>query len=75
VIRGEGATVAGDRELAWSRHDSFAVPNWIEHRHINRSRTDEAILFTVNDVPLLLSLGLYREEPESSLGAIERILV
>jgi 1-hydroxy-2-naphthoate dioxygenase len=73
VIRGEGTTVAGDRELAWSRHDSFAVPNWIEHRHINRSRTDEAILFTVTDIPLLMSLGLYREEPENSLTTIGRV--
>jgi 1-hydroxy-2-naphthoate dioxygenase len=73
VIRGEGATVAGDRELVWSPHDTFAVPNWIEHRHINRSRTDEAILFTVNDVPLLVSLGLYREEPENSLAAVGRV--
>lgn len=73
VIRGEGTTVAGDRELVWSPHDSFAVPNWIEHRHVNRSSTDEAILFTVNDTPLLLNLGLYREEPERSLAAIGRI--
>lgn len=73
VIRGEGTTVAGDRELVWSKHDSFAVPNWIEHRHINRSRSDDAILFTVNDLPLLQSLGLYREEPENSLALVERI--
>lgn len=73
VIRGEGVTVAGDHELAWARHDTFAVPNWIEHRHINQSRTDEAVLFTVNDVPLLQSLGLYREEPENSLAAAGRI--
>ncbi len=73
VIRGQGATVVGDRELAWSPHDTFTVPNWIEHRHINRSTTDEAVFFTVNDAPLLLSLGLYREEPENSLGAVGRI--
>ncbi|MCZ6489601.1 MAG: cupin domain-containing protein [Acidobacteria bacterium] len=67
VVRGEGETVVGDERLEWNRHDSFAVPNWSWHRHINRSKTDAAILFSVNDTPVFQALGLYREEPENSL--------
>lgn len=72
VVRGEGTTIAGDQELHWSQHDSFAIPNWIQHQHINRSKSDEAILFSVNDIPILEVFGLYREEPEISLQTVER---
>ena len=68
VIRGEGTTVVGDTELNWGPNDSFCVPNWAWHRHINRSTTSEALLFTVNDMPTLAALDLYREEPEMSVG-------
>jgi len=67
VMEGEGTTVVGNHELSWSTHDSFAVPNWMWHRHINRSRSEEAILFSASDIPVLKALGLYREEPASSV--------
>jgi 1-hydroxy-2-naphthoate dioxygenase len=65
VIQGDGVTVAGDCELAWGQHDTLAIPNWTTHRHLNLSRTEEALLFTVDDSPLLDWLGLYREERAS----------
>jgi gentisate 1,2-dioxygenase len=43
------------------------VPNWAWHEHANRSKTDEAILFSVNDTPIVCAFNLYREEPEDSL--------
>jgi gentisate 1,2-dioxygenase len=68
VVGGEGRTVFDDAALDWQRHDSFAVPNWTWHRHLNRSKTEPAYLFSVNDIPVLSAFGLYREEPEISLG-------
>jgi 1-hydroxy-2-naphthoate dioxygenase len=62
VVRGNGKTLAGDKEMTWSANDCFVVPNWTWHRHINLSAAEEAILFTVNDAPVLRALGLYREE-------------
>ncbi len=62
VVRGEGATVVGDTEIEWQKHDSFVVPNWSWHRHLNRSRSDEAVLFSTNDMPAMQKLGLYREQ-------------
>jgi 1-hydroxy-2-naphthoate dioxygenase len=67
VVEGEGTTVVGDCELNWSARDSFAVPNWLRHQHINRSHSQEAVLFCCSDVPVLQALGMYREEPSSSV--------
>ncbi|HEY6198968.1 MAG TPA: cupin domain-containing protein [Candidatus Binatia bacterium] len=69
VVRGEGKTIVGDTTIAWKRHDSLVVPNWAWHEHANDSKSDDAILFCVNDIPILNAFGLYREEPENSLGS------
>lgn len=71
VVRGEGTTTVGETVLEWEKHDSFVIPNWAWHEHANRSKSDEAILFSVNDIPVLNAFGLYREEPENSLRAVE----
>lgn len=65
VVRGEGTTVVGDVELSWSANDCFVIPNWMWHRHINGSGKEEAILFSVNDAPVLRAMALYREETET----------
>ena len=39
----------------------------MNHRILNRSNSERAILFAVNDIPLLEPLGLYREDPEHTL--------
>jgi 1-hydroxy-2-naphthoate dioxygenase len=62
VVRGEGSTFVGDQELRWSKHDAFAVPNWSTHHFVNRSATDDAVLFSVNDIPAMRALGLYFED-------------
>ena len=71
VVRGEGTTTVGEKALDWGQHDSFTIPNWAWHEHANRSTTEEAILFSVNDIPILEAFGLYREEPENSLRSVE----
>ncbi|MCW2499645.1 MAG: gentisate 1,2-dioxygenase / 1-hydroxy-2-naphthoate dioxygenase [Frankiales bacterium] len=68
VVRGEGTTRVGDEEISWGQHDTFVVPNWLEHSFRNSSASSEAILFSVNDIPTLRALGLYYEQPETSLG-------
>lgn len=62
VFRGEGATEIGERRFEWQQGDSFVVPLWYAHRHLNRSASDEAILFSMSDAPALKALELYREE-------------
>lgn len=68
VVEGEGKTIVGDQELHWSARDSFVIPNWMWHQHINGSRSSEAILFSTTDAALLDKLGMYREQPEVSFG-------
>jgi gentisate 1,2-dioxygenase len=63
VVEGSGTTVVGDQEISWSPRDVFAIPNWMRHRHRNTS-TDDAVLFSVTDEPVLVALGLFREDPE-----------
>ncbi len=70
VVSGEGTTMVGEKALEWKPRDCFVVPNWAWHEHVNRSRGDKAILFSVNDIPVVNAFGLYREEPENSLGAV-----
>jgi gentisate 1,2-dioxygenase len=60
VVQGSGKTVCGETVIEWSERDTFVVPNWSRHRHVNDAATD-AILFSVSDKPALSALGLYRE--------------
>ena len=59
---GEGTSIVGDKVLEWSKHDCFAVPNWAWHEHVNRSKSEAAILFSFADTPVLKAFDLYREE-------------
>lgn len=65
VVAGSGTTIVDGTELEWSERDSFCVPNWMRHSHVNRS-SEPAILFSVTDQALLDTLGLYREDPQDS---------
>lgn len=60
VVAGSGKTLCGDTVVEWSERDTFVVPNWARHRHVNDSSSD-AILFSVSDRPVLAALGMYRE--------------
>ncbi len=61
VFREGGFTVIGDTPYDWVKGDSFTVPLWRSHHHGSTSR-GEAILFSMNDHPLMEAPGFYREE-------------
>jgi len=63
AFRGHGSSFVGDERFDWEAGDSFVVPLWYPHRHLNRAASEDAILFSMSDAPVLKSLGLYREEP------------
>lgn len=63
VFRGRGWSMVGDERFDWEEGDSFVVPLWYPHRHANRSSSEEAVLFSMSDAPVLKSLDLYREQP------------
>jgi gentisate 1,2-dioxygenase len=63
AFRGRGSSFVGDERFDWEVGDSFVVPLWYPHRHVNGSASEEAILFSMSDAPVLKSLDLCREEP------------
>lgn len=60
VVRGSGATTIGDHRYDWDEGDFFVVPPNVPHNHRHRG-TEPAILFSMQDLPLLKALGLYHE--------------
>ncbi len=62
VVQGQGASTIDGATLRWQEHDCFFVPPLQWHSHQNTSTGERAVLFTVNDRPLLEALGLYHEE-------------
>lgn len=70
AFRGSGTTMIDGQPFHWEKGDTFIVPLWSWHEHANRSSTEEAILFSMHDKPVLDAFGLYREESqgESRLG-------
>ena len=62
VFAGQGYSVIAGRRFDWHQGDFFAIPPWSWHEHVNASASDDACLFTFNDLPVMHALGLYREE-------------
>lgn len=62
VVRGHGSSVVAGERLEWKERDTFAVPGWAVHEHVNGSADEAAILFSFTDEPVLRVLGYYREE-------------
>jgi len=61
VVAGRGATTLDGVRHAWGEGDFFAIAPRALHAHENTGDTP-AILYSVQDVPLLKSVGLYRAE-------------
>jgi len=64
AFRGSGTTIINGMSFHWEKGDSFIVPLWSWHNHVNASATEEAILFSMHDEPILKAFGLYREEAQ-----------
>ena len=58
-MMGSGTSTIGDREIAWSRGDTFTAPtwNWIEHR-----AQEDTIMFAMTDEFLMRFANYYRFE-------------
>jgi gentisate 1,2-dioxygenase len=62
VAKGQGHSIIDGKRFDWQERDIFCVPSWAWHEHTNASRSEDACLFAFNDLPVMHSLGLYREE-------------
>jgi gentisate 1,2-dioxygenase len=63
VAQGAGETIIDGCRFAWAKGDIITLPSWALHEHANPSARDAAVLFSIQDRPVLEALGLYREQP------------
>jgi gentisate 1,2-dioxygenase len=73
VVRGAGETILDGCRFAWGRGDIIVLPSWALHEHANVSTRDAAVLFSIQDRPVLEALGLYREEACAENGGHQAV--
>ena len=64
VFRGQGHSVINGQQFDWAEGDFLVIPAWAWHEHANAGDS-EAILFSIQDLPVMKALSLYWEEPYS----------
>jgi len=69
VFEGEGYSVIDGEKIEWKKGDLVYAPAWLEHEHFNSSDTEDAILFTFQDVPLVSKMGTWFIEEPVGTGA------
>lgn len=74
VAKGKGYSVINGKRFDWQERDIFCVPSWMLHEHANASESEDACLFCFNDLPVMKSLGLYREEALQENGGYQPVL-
>ena len=73
VVQGNGETIIDGRRFAWGKGDIIALPSWALHGHANLSSRDAAVLFSIQDRPVLEALGLYKEESFGENGGHQAV--
>ena len=68
VARGSGYSIIGGQRFDWEEKDIFVVPTWTLHEHANSSSSEDACLFSFNDLPTMRALWVYREEEYAENG-------
>lgn len=73
IVKGEGATIIDGQRFNWGKGDIIALPPWALHEHTNSSGSEDAVLFSIQDTPVLKALGLYYEEALSENGGHQEV--
>jgi gentisate 1,2-dioxygenase len=73
VVKGAGRTIIDGQCFNWCQGDILALPPWALHEHANGSASADAVLFSIQDTPVLNALGLYYEEALSENGGRQKI--
>lgn len=72
AFEGSGYSVIDGQRFDWHKGDLFVVPPWAWHEHVSGER-QEALLFSVQDKPVMEALGLYREQAYEEQGGHQPI--
>jgi len=73
VVKGEGMTIIDGQRFVWGKGDIIALPPWAMHEHANTASASDAVLFSIQDAPVLQALGLYYEEALTKNGGRQEI--
>ena len=73
MVQGEGSTIVDGQSFDWKKGDILAVPPWALHEHANASKSADAVLFSIQDLPVLGALGLYYEEEYAENGGHQKV--
>ena len=73
VAKGRGHSVIAGKRFDWKEHDIFVVPSWAWHEHANDDQSEDACLFSFNDVPMIHSLDLWAEAAFTESGGHQPI--
>ena len=60
VAEGSGFSILDGKRFDWEKGDTFAVPIWTLHEHA--ALDDDAVLFSLNDEPVIRALAHQRTE-------------
>lgn len=60
--KGSGYSIINGQRFDWKERDIFCVPSWAWHEHHNDSDTEDACLFSFNDLPVIEKLGFYQDK-------------
>lgn len=69
-MAGHGVTEVAGMRLEWQENDIFVVPNHLWRRHINLDESNPAILYGINDSPLLKKIGHFRAQGKTAAGTV-----
>ncbi len=73
VVQGTGETIIDGCRFAWGKGDIITLPAWALHEHANLGTRESAVLFSIQDRPVLEALGLYREEAYTEHGGHQTV--
>jgi len=63
VFRGRGSTIVDGVRIDWEQGDFLSLPPWSWHEHVNRSGSEDAVLFSTTDAPVIEAINLFVAEP------------
>jgi len=67
IKEGKGYTIIDGVRFDWEKGDFLVIPTWAVHEHVNKG-TEEAILFSKNDIAIFEKLDLQRVEDYTENG-------
>lgn len=72
IKEGQGYTIIDGVRYDWEKGDFLVIPTWAYHEHVNTSDTEDAYLFSTNDIPIFERMELQRVEEYPENGGFQK---